>query len=131
MTPVSRLQALLGLKAAPIGVTFHTTPPPGVPHVAAAGPSGCSYWKRAAEGQTFYTEAADHYNCPVGAHTHGVELPEAVGKELEGLVGTMIQLEYLRPEEVAGIPRRREPFGVAVYAPLAATPLPADVVLVS
>ena len=57
MTTPTRLQALLGVKATPIGLTFHPTPPPGVPHVAAAAPSGCSYWKRAAEGQTFYTEA--------------------------------------------------------------------------
>jgi hypothetical protein len=23
----------------------------------------------------FYTEAADHYNCPVGSYTHGIALP--------------------------------------------------------
>jgi uncharacterized protein (DUF169 family) len=78
----------------------------------------------------FYTEASDHYNCPIGAYTHGIELPPAQGRELEGLVGTMIGLEYLRQEEVATIPRRDSPFGVALYAPLAEAPFVADVVIV-
>ena len=46
--------------------------------------------------QAFYTEASDHYNCPIGAYTHGVDLPPAQTKELQGVVGTMVQLGYLR-----------------------------------
>jgi uncharacterized protein (DUF169 family) len=42
----------------------------------------------------------------------------------------MIQLGYLRSEEVPNIPRRDEPFGVAVYAPLDQAPTEPDVVLV-
>src|SRR5205814_7461687 len=38
--------------------------------------------------------------------------------------------EYLKMEDVAGIPTRTQPFGVAVYAPLDRAPLPPDVVLV-
>ena len=44
----------------------------------------------AAEGQAFYTTAADHTNCPIGAFTHGVELSPAKAQELQGLIGTMI-----------------------------------------
>src|SRR5947209_16570216 len=99
MTTAGQLQELLGLGAPPVAVTFQTTAPPGVPHVAAAGPSSCSYWKRAAEGQTFYTEASDHHGCPVGAYTHGVELTPARTEELQGVVGLMIGLGYLRSEE--------------------------------
>ena len=84
----------------------------------------------AAEGKVFYTEAADHYTCPVGAHTHGVDLPPAVAKELNGLVQTMVQMQYIRMEEIPSIPRRQGPFGVALYAPLALAPFEPDVVLV-
>src|SRR5438128_1936057 len=124
------LQDLLGLKTAPVAVTFRASAPGNVPHVASAGPSGCSYWKRAAEGQSFYTEAADHYNCPIGAYTHGVELPAAQMQELQGVVNTMVSLGYIKSEEVPGIPRREERFGVAVYGPLADATETPDVVLV-
>ncbi len=130
MTTANQMQALLGLEAAPVGVTFHTTPPAAVPRTAAAGPSGCTYWKRAADGQTFYTEAADHYNCPIGAYTHGVELPPPQAQALHDVVGTMVSLGYLRTDEVPGIPRREERFGVAVYGPLTDAGQPPDVVLV-
>jgi uncharacterized protein (DUF169 family) len=130
MTTAKQLQDLLGLQTAPVALTFRPTPPAHVPRVAAAGPSGCSYWKRAALGETFYTEAPDHYNCPIGAYTHGVDLPPDQAKELEAVVGQMIGLGYLRADEVPGIPRRQNGFGVAIYAPLAKAPLEPDVVLV-
>lgn len=125
-----RIAALLDLASPPVAVAFAATPPVGVPRVAKAGPAGCAYWKQAAEGAVFYTEAADHYNCPVGSYTHGVALPPLQAKELEGVVGTMVGLQYIRMEEVGALPRRAEPFRVAVYAPLAETPVPPDVVLV-
>jgi uncharacterized protein (DUF169 family) len=126
----TKIQELLGLRSSPVAVTYRPSAPTGVPRIGSAGPSGCSYWKRAAAGEVFYTEAEDHYNCPVGAHTHNVSLPQAGAEELHGLIQTMIGLEYLRPEEVPQIPRRADPFGVAIYAPLAVTPVPPDVVLV-
>lgn len=125
-----RMTELLGLTTAPVAVSFTAAAPAGVPRVAKAGPAGCAYWKQAAEGAVFYTEAADHYNCPVGSYTHGVTLPPERAKELEDVVGTMVGLQYIRIEEVAALPRRAEPFRVAVYAPLAQAPAPPDVVLV-
>ena len=124
-----RLSELLGPGPAPVAVAFRVAAPVGVGRVERAAPAGCAYWKSAAEGRVFYTEAADHYNCPVGAHTHGVELPAARAAELEGVVGTMVGLEYIRMEEVAALPRVAEPFRVAVYAPLGKAPVPPDVVL--
>jgi uncharacterized protein (DUF169 family) len=124
------LQTLLGLTWPPVAVAFQPQAPPGIQRIGAAGPSGCTYWKLAAEGETFYTEAADHYNCPIGSFTHGIDLPPTQAKELEGLVGTMIGLEYIRQEEIPAIPQRHTPFGVAVYAPLAAASFSVDVVLV-
>jgi uncharacterized protein (DUF169 family) len=125
-----KLQELLGLRTAPVAIAFQAAPPPGIPRVDAAGPSSCTYWKKAAGGQTFYTQAPDHYNCPIGAYTHGLDLPPQQTQELHGVLGTMFSLGYLRQEEVPGIPRRQESFGVAVYAPLAAAPFEPDVVLV-
>jgi len=126
----TQLQALLNLNYPPVAVSFQQSAPAGLRRVDSSGPAGCSYWKLAAEGNVFYTEAEDHHNCPVGAYTHGVALSEEQGKELESLIGTMVNLEYIRMEEVPTIPHRTEPFGVVVYAPLAETPLNPDVVLI-
>jgi uncharacterized protein (DUF169 family) len=125
-----RLEDLLGLQWAPVAVTYRPAAPAGIPRVAASAPSGCSYWKQAAEGKVFYTEAPDHFNCPVGSYTHNIDLPAEKAQELQGLVETMVGLEYLRLEEVPRIPRRSAAFGVAIYAPLAAAPVEPDVVIV-
>ena len=122
-------QTTLRLSLPAVGIAFRDSPPPGIPH-AETGPASCAYWKRAASGETFWTDAGDHQNCPVGAHTHGAPLSEVKQQELMGLVGTMVQLGYLRMEEVPAIPHRRAPLRVAVYGPLSAMPCPPDVVLV-
>ncbi|MFL5379688.1 MAG: DUF169 domain-containing protein [Myxococcales bacterium] len=59
-----------------------------------------------------------------------MSLSPAEAEQLQGLIGTMVGLEYLTMEDVARIPRRAEPFGVAVYAPLDRAPMRPDVVLV-
>src|SRR5262249_10076932 len=123
-------QDLLELRSAPVALAFRAAPPAGVSHVGAAGPSGCSYWKRAAEGQTFYTEAPDHYNCPIGAYTHGVDLPADRAEALHRILGTMFSPGFLGQEEIPGFPHREGKFGVAVYAPLAGATFEPDVVLV-
>jgi uncharacterized protein (DUF169 family) len=130
MGTAEQLQTLLELRTAPVALTFRQDAPADVPRVSAVAPSGCGYWKRAAEGETFYTQASDHYGCPIGAHTHGVDLPPAQVKELEGVVGMMLGLHYLRPEEVPAISRRQSEFRVAEYAPLAEATETPDVVLV-
>jgi uncharacterized protein (DUF169 family) len=125
-----KLSELLSLASAPVGIAFRAAAPAGVSRVARPGPAGCAYWKLAAEGGVFYTEAADHYNCPVGSYTHGVELPAERAAELQQVIGTFVSLQYIKMEEVPALPRRTEAFGVAVYAPLAAMPVDPDVVLV-
>lgn len=126
----TQLQALLRLELPPVAIAFRDKAPDGVSRIPSPAPAGCGYWKLAAEGKIFYTEAADHYTCPVGAHTHGIELPAAVAQELQGLIHTMVQMQYIRLDEIPSIPHRREPFRVAVYAPLSAMPCAPDVVLV-
>ncbi len=126
----TQLQSLLDLQSPPVAVAFKSAPPAHVHRISEPGPAGCSYWKLAADGQIFFTEASDHYTCPIGAHTHGVKLPGDVARELQGLVETMVGLEYIQMEEVPRIPRRATAFGVAIYAPLTAMPVEPDVVLV-
>ncbi len=126
----STLEESLQLKLTPIAVAFRKTAPAGVSRIPAAAQAGCSYWRLAGEGKVFYTEAADHYNCPIGAYTHGVELPPEQAGQLQALVKTMVGLEYIKMEEIPAIPRRTEPFGVAVYAPLAEMPCEPDVILI-
>ena len=127
---MSELQNLLNLRAAPVAITFRAAAPDGVARVGKREPAGCGYWRRAGAGEVFYTDAGDHKGCPVGAHTHNVQLTPSESKELEGLVKTMVDLEYLSMDEVRSIPTRKDPFGVAVYAPIDRAPVPPDVVLV-
>jgi uncharacterized protein (DUF169 family) len=124
------LAQLLSLTSPPVAIAFVDAPPDGVPHVSAAEPAGCGYWRRAAAGEVFYTVADDHKGCPVGAHTHHVSLTALEKTELMGLVETMVGLEYLKMEDVPQIPTRKTPLQVAVYAPLDALPISPDVVLV-
>ena len=131
MTSATQFVELLDLSRQPVAIAFSESAPEGVPHVASVAPSGCSYWKQAAEGATFFTEAADHYGCPIGAHTHGVDMPEQQVQELQGVIQTMVELQYLSMDEVPGIPRREAAFGVATYSPLAEAATEPDVVLVS
>lgn len=126
-----QIQKLLDLKTSPVAMSFCDEPPEQMPHVEKAEASGCSYWRRAAEGESFYTEAADHYNCPIGCHTHNVELPEERAGELHGTLGLMGELGYIAMEEVPGIPRRQEPFRRAVYSPLKDAAEVPDVVIIS
>ena len=126
-----QLQELLGLETPPIAVTFHDTPPDDVPRVEKVEASGCTYWSRAAEGKTFYTEASDHYNCPIGCYTHNVELPDAQMTELENTLNLMGELGYISMDEVPGIPTRENPFQNAVYEPLTDMMDMPDVVIIS
>src|SRR5437867_11627241 len=89
-----------GLALPPVAITFRAAAPAGSARIDAPAPAGCGYWRLAAEGNVFYTEAADHYTCPVGAHTHGVDLPPEVARELNGLVQTMVQMQYIKMEEI-------------------------------
>jgi uncharacterized protein (DUF169 family) len=124
------LRTSLNLDSTPVAITFSLEPPASVSRVAAAAPAGCSYWKMAENGEVFYTAPEDHFGCPVGAFTHNVDLPAEKAQELQSTVGLMVQLKYLRMEEVPGIPHRTEKFHYAVYSPLEKAPVAPDVILV-
>lgn len=69
----------------------------------AAQPSGCSFWRLAAEIGCFYTEASDHLGCTIGAYTQGADLPPAKSEELTTMIGTMMKLSYLQEERKAEV----------------------------
>lgn len=123
--PLSRLH----LNHEPVAVAFLSTPPAGLTRVDRADAASCGYWRQASEGRAFYTTSEDHQNCPVGAFTHGVELTPAKTQELQGLVGTMIELKYLQSDEVPGIPHRTDTLRVAAYAPLGQATFSPDAVI--
>jgi len=121
-------EELFGLRTRPVAVSFVDEKPEGMPRIGGE-PASCGYWRRAAEGETFYTEAIDHYDCPIGAHTHGVQVPDARKKELEEMLNQMCELCYISMDEVPGIPHRTEALKFAVYGPLGKTPGTPDAVL--
>jgi uncharacterized protein (DUF169 family) len=119
----------LDLDRRPVAVAFRPAPPPGVEKYEGVQPSGCSYWRLASDGRTFYTVADQHYNCPIGSYTHNIALPPTRAQELEQTLGFMASVGYIRMEEVPSIPRLAKTPGVVIYAPLGATPIDPDVVL--
>jgi len=104
---------LLELRTRSVAVAFLNEKPEGLPR-AALEPAGCGYWRRAAEGESFYTEAEDHLECPIGAQTHGVAAPPTRKGELEALLTQMCKLCYISMDEVPSIAHREEPFQYAV-----------------
>jgi uncharacterized protein (DUF169 family) len=119
----------LSLARRPVAVTFLEAIPAGVPKFSGTEPAGCSFWRLAAAGRTFYTVPADHFNCAVGAYTHNVQLPPERAQETEATLGMMFKLGYVRPEEVPGIPRLAKEPAAVVFAPLGDTPVPPGVVI--
>jgi uncharacterized protein (DUF169 family) len=124
-----QLSENLRLESRPIAIAFRDTPPPGVAKFSGTAPSGCSFWRLAAEGRTFYTVPSDHYNCAIGSYTHNISLPPERAQELDQTLGFMTSIGYVRMEEVPGIPRLPKTPAAIIYAPLGDTPLDPDVVL--
>jgi uncharacterized protein (DUF169 family) len=124
-----RVTQALGLTRRPVAVSFRDSAPAGVARFSGSEPSGCSFWRLAGEGRTFFTVPSDHYNCAIGSHTHNIALPPDRSKELDQTLSLMTGIGYIKMEEVAGIPRLPKTPGVVIYAPLGETPVDPDVVL--
>jgi len=133
MSDYQRLEKLfmnnLDLQQPPVAVAFLAAELPGIPKFEGVQPSGCSFWKMAAEGRVFSTDAHDHYNCPIGSYTHNIALPPDREKELGDTLEFMGSIGYLKMEEVPEIPRLPQTPACVVYAPLGKTPVDPDVVL--
>ena len=124
-----RLTDVLGLSRRPVAIAFRETPPDGVLQLSGSQPSSCSFWRLAAGGQVFYTVPSDHYNCPIGSYTHNIPLPAEREAELTSTLGLMVDIGYIKMEEVPGVPRLPKTPQVTVYAPLSQTPVAPDAIL--
>jgi uncharacterized protein (DUF169 family) len=113
----------------PVAVAFLDAEPAGVKKFEGTQPSGCSFWRLAAEGRTFYTVPENHFNCAVGAYTHNIALSQEREKETEQTLKMMFDLGYVKPEEVPQIPRLPKTPKAIVYSPLSQMPVEPDIVL--
>lgn len=126
------VEGALGLDGAAVAIAFLQEPPAGVaPWDGGAVTAGCVFWQRARRGQTFYTEPAEHYNCAVGTHVHGMELPGTRAEELSAAIELMAGAGYVDAAEVPSIPVVAEAPRYIAYGPAATVPFPADVVVVA
>ena len=113
----------------PVAVSFLDAVPVAVKKFDGTEPSGCSFWRLAADGAIFYTVPENHFNCAVGAYTNNIALSPEREKETEQTLKMMFDLGYVKPEEVPQIPRLAKAPVAIVYAPLGEMPVTPDVVL--
>jgi uncharacterized protein (DUF169 family) len=67
------ISAVVKLGRRPVAVAYLDAEPTGIRKFEGSEPSGCSFWRLAAEeGSTFYTIPENHFNCAVGAYTHNM-----------------------------------------------------------
>jgi uncharacterized protein (DUF169 family) len=127
-----RIQQALGLARPPVAIGFFDTPPANVSKWD-GGPvlAGCTFWREAMNGKTFYTEPSDHYNCAVGSYTHGIALPAERAAELQDTVGFMVAQGYIEMAEVPGIPALSKAPAYIAYGPAEAGAFAPDVVVVA
>jgi hypothetical protein len=60
-----------------------------------------------------------HYTCPIGSYRDNISLPLERAKKLDETLNLLVQIGYLRMEEVLGIPRLAQAPGAVIFAPLA------------
>lgn len=115
-------------RLAPIAISLVDEVPPGIPPFSGRVPAGCRFWEEAARG-AFATSPGDHDLCAIGTFTHHLEVTPAHESERRDALSVFAELGYVRPEDIPHIPVLRTSPRHVVYAPLAETPLPPDVVL--
>jgi len=124
-----RITQAFGLTRRPVAVNFGRSAPAGVRKFGGSEPAGCSFWRLAERGDVFYTEPGDHYNCAVGCFTHSIALPADRASEMDQTLAFMMQLGYLKQEDLGHIAQLRESPRFVTYAPLGEAPVAPDVVL--
>ncbi len=123
-----KIQQLLGTSRRPVAVAFLDRPPEGVARFEGSQPSSCSFWRLAGAGRSFYTEPADHFNCPVGSYAHNTLTPERI-PELQQTLALLSDIGYIRMEEIPDVFMLPVAPEVVMYAPLGDTPVAPSVVL--
>jgi uncharacterized protein (DUF169 family) len=122
------LAASLDLQQPPVAISFTDTIPAGAKANSERVPAGCRFWQDAAT-TTFATTAADHNLCAIGVYTHNLQSSRAQQTDFMDALKVFADLEYVRSEDLALIPVLASQPRHVVYAPLASSPLPPDVVL--
>jgi uncharacterized protein (DUF169 family) len=122
------LAASLDLQQPPVAISFTDAIPTGVKAHSGRVPAGCKFWQDAAS-EAFATTAADHNLCAIGVYTHNLQTSPAQQTDLMDALKVFGDLDYVRPEDLAQIPVLASQSRHVVYAPLASSPLPPDVVL--
>jgi uncharacterized protein (DUF169 family) len=129
---VTPVREILGLRRLPIKIGFLDGLPAQLPRWAGgAVAAGCVFWDAAMEGKSFYTIAADHWNCPVGSQILQIKLPADRARELDTTLEFMVETHYADANEAANLPTlEREPKAVA-FAPATSDAFRADVILLA
>lgn len=123
------LTEALKLRTAPVAVCFSETAPKEVPAHNGAAAAGCMFWEEGSQ-KTFNTTMKDHENCAVGMYTHHMPMTTKTQEaNLNDSLKVFGDLGYVRPQDLPLVPVLNREARNVVYAPLAATPLPPDAVL--
>jgi uncharacterized protein (DUF169 family) len=125
----TKFAGAVAMQRRPVAVAYLDAAPNAVERFEGSEPSGCSFWRVAADGRTFYTVPENHFNCAVGAYTHNITLSPERESETGQTLQMMFELGYLKPEEVLQIPRLANAPAAVVYSPLGDAPVTPDVVL--
>jgi uncharacterized protein (DUF169 family) len=130
---MSSLQQISGLTKKPIAVGFFDDEAPAGVEQWSGGavPAGCSFWRAAWDGRTFYTVPSDHYNCAVGAYTHNISQPIERATALTDTVEFMVKCGYLQIAEVPMIPVLPKTPRYIAYGPAEEGRFRADVVVIA
>ncbi len=118
----------LRLEQPPVAVCFPDSVPASASLHTGTAPAGCRFW-RDAKTASFATSPTDHALCAVGSYTHNLEMSVAQQTDLEDCLGVFGNLGYVTAEDLALIPVLGRRPKYVVYAPLAQSPLPPEVVL--
>jgi uncharacterized protein (DUF169 family) len=119
----------LRLDQPPIAICFAERVPDELAAPPMRVPAGCRFWEEATSA-TFATSANDHSMCAIGVYTHNLEPSQAQEADLMDAIKVFGDLGYVRQEELPLIPVLASRPKYVVYAPLARTPMPPDVVIV-
>jgi uncharacterized protein (DUF169 family) len=123
-----RLAQALHLQRVPVAISFAESIPEGTAAHPGRVPAGCRFWEDAAAG-AFATSAAQHRLCSIGVYTHNLQPSPTQENDLIDALKIFGDLGYVRVEDLPLIPVLERRPNFVVYAPLAASPLPPDIVL--
>jgi uncharacterized protein (DUF169 family) len=122
------LSESLDLRQPPVAISFADAIPNSLKSHTGTVAAGCRFWEDAAAA-AFATTAADHNLCSIGVYTHNLQPSPKQQIDLGDTLKVLGELGYVREEDLAAIPVLQSQSKYVVYAPLAETPLPPDVVM--